>query len=488
MEAELQQSAPLDTELRQHIHWLLQLRWVASSMVIYGTLVATGLLGFRLDPLPLYLIGAGIAGYNSLFVIALKWKVLSSACKLGASRCIANAQIVADLVSLTLLVHYSGGIENPLAFYFIFHVIIASMLLSRRETFVQATLANGLFASAVLGEFMGIIPHVHVFGPTRPDLAHDRTFVAATLLVFSSTLYLAAYMATSIVGRLRERGKEILELSGELERKAGELAKAYDSLAQLERLKSDQMHRVSQEIRAPLAIIQNSLNGMLDGLAGQLTSPQREIVAGAERRASRLLHLVTDLLLLSKARDVRLFTERKLTNPDEAVRRVMSAEAPRAASKGVALVTRIQEGIPPMFVDPAALEQLLANLVSNAVNYTPDGGRVELKVESVGDHVSIQVSDTGIGIPSAELPKIFNDFYRAQNARRFREEGTGLGLSIVRTIVEAHGGEIDVKSEVGLGTTFAVVLPRGTAAGKQAGTEHMDQPDQAKAVPPAPPQ
>lgn len=471
----MQRSAPVDVELSQRIYWLIQLRWLASSAVIYGTFLSTTVLGVRLDPLPLYLIGAAIAIYNSFFIVGLKWsEVVSGKNGLAQARIMANAQIVTDLLFLTLLIHFSGGVENPLSFYFIFHVIIASILLSRRATFLQATVAIVLFGGLVLGEYTGIIAHVGLFGIARSAQAHDGLFVTIVLLVFSSTLYLSAYMATSIMGRMRARGKEILTLTAELEGKAQELEKAYNQLSQLEQVKSQHMRKVSQEMKAPLVAIQSALREVLGGQREEQPAGQRDAIVRAERRTRSLLTLVGDLLILSRAREMRLFTDRKPVDPLALTEKVVAQHAARAAERGVILSVRVPESAPTMFADPEALELLLSNLLSNAVNYTPNGGKVKLVLDSLEDNVRFQVSDTGIGIPSAEIPKVFNEFYRAENARRYTEEGTGLGLSIVRSIVDTHGGQIDLESQVGIGTTITVVLPCGENSASIGETEEEE--------------
>ena len=452
--------APVEIELGQRAYWLIQLRWIASSAIIYGTFMATSVLGMRLDPVPLYLIGAAVAMYNSLYIIGLKWsEVQPRQDHLRNVRLLTDGQIVTDLLSLTLLIHFTGGIENPLAFYFIFHVVIASILLSRLETFVQATVACVLYGGLLFGEFVGLIPHVHLLGPAGYDLAGDFQFVAIYFMVFASTLYLSAYMATSIVARLRRRDLEMLKLSAELERKAQELEDACGNLTKLEQMKSENLRRISHEIRPPLVAIQGWLKSMLDGVAGEVPARQHEIILRAERRSRELLALVSDMLVLSRARDARLFAEREPVDLTKIAERVAAAEAARAAVAGISLLTRLTPNTPPVSGDAAALEQLLTHLVSNAVNYTPNGGRVEIKVDYAENAVLIQVADTGIGIPSADLPRIFNEFFRSENARRYSEEGTGLGLSIARTIVESHGGEIEATSQVGEGSTFKVTLP-----------------------------
>lgn len=466
---------PVEAELNQRIYWLIRLRWVAASTVFYGTFAAAHLVGASLDPRPLYLIGFAIAGYNSLFWIALKLAETAADARPSHVRAMANGQIVTDLLFLTLLIHFSGGVGNPLSFYFVFHTVIASILLSRRDTFLQASVATGLFSGLVLGEHTGIIPHVTVFDFSQIQPVGSGLFVLATLLGFASTLYLVAYIATSITGRLRHRDREILALNSDLESRARELEEAYKMVTDLEQMKSQYLRKVSHEVRAPMAAIQTSLRVVLDGFTGDVPPKQKEMIARAERRTHGLLSLVGDLLTLSRAREARQFTERRWINVSRVLDKVVALQTPRATARGIVLQTGIAEKLPLLLAEPEALEELLTNLLSNAINYTAAGGRVDFQVDQLGESIRFRVADTGIGIPQADIPKIFTEFYRADNARRFSEEGTGLGLAIARSIVDLQGGQIDVESTVGVGTTFTVLLPVPARPDEQLEEENDDQ-------------
>jgi two-component system sensor histidine kinase BaeS len=137
-------------------------------------------------------------------------------------------------------------------------------------------------------------------------------------------------------------------------------------------------------------------------------------------------------------------------------------ESLRAAAerRGVALVLEPGEDRPTLTADPTRLGQLVANLISNALKFTPAGGSVTVGVVLAGGDVVISVRDTGVGIPADELPRVFERFYRASTATAIAAPGTGIGLAIVRSIAAAHGGTVRVESEVGVGTTFTVVLPQ----------------------------
>jgi len=130
-----------------------------------------------------------------------------------------------------------------------------------------------------------------------------------------------------------------------------------------------------------------------------------------------------------------------------------------AARAGVTVATEISPGLNPVEGDPAGLQQLVGNLVSNGIRYTPRGGRVTIRLLDTEGKLRIEVADTGIGIPAEDLHRVFDEFYRSANAREHTGDGTGLGLSIVKAVVEQHGGTVSVESTVGQGTTFTVELP-----------------------------
>jgi signal transduction histidine kinase len=181
----------------------------------------------------------------------------------------------------------------------------------------------------------------------------------------------------------------------------------------------------------------------------------------ADRRTTLLLDAVNDLLSLSRAR---------LDKPSEAnvefrlpsvVDGVVSLMQPKAEAGGVALAVECAADLPPLVGSPEDIEELVSNLVSNAVKYTPSGGSVTASAKLNGQGVLLRVSDTGIGIPADDLPRLFNEFHRCTNVRQSGIEGTGLGMAIVKTIADRHHAEVRVESEEGKGTTVEVRFPLG---------------------------
>lgn len=211
---------------------------------------------------------------------------------------------------------------------------------------------------------------------------------------------------------------------------------------------------VSHELRTPLTIIKGTAEVALRGKEPQ---DYREALVTIDDEVDRMANIIDALLTLARADAGQQQLEMGTVDLKELVESVHTAFAPIAAEKNIVL-NKTAASI-KVRGDPDRLRQLLHNLVANALKYTPRGGAVTLSLEKDGDWAKITVADTGIGIPEKDLPHIFERFYRVDRARSRAEGGAGLGLSIVKWIVDAHGGRIEVRSEVGKGTVFTVWLP-----------------------------
>ena len=232
----------------------------------------------------------------------------------------------------------------------------------------------------------------------------------------------------------------------------------------LDRAKTDFVATVNHELRTPLTSITGYLDLILDGSGGDIPEHVAQMLKIVGRNAVRLNQLITDLLTISRQDADEAAIEVEEVDLGELLRSVAASLAPAVGTNGLDL--RLALGSDPLLVDgdQAQLEQVFTNLCSNAVKFTPRGGSVEVRAERVqpegaGPGVRVQVSDTGIGIPEADLPNLFRRFFRASNATSAAIPGTGLGLAIVQDIVLQHGGELGIDSTVGLGTTVTVQLP-----------------------------
>jgi signal transduction histidine kinase len=219
---------------------------------------------------------------------------------------------------------------------------------------------------------------------------------------------------------------------------------------------------IAHELRTPLTNIQGYLEAIRDGVV----SADEQTVETLYQQTVHLSRLVEDLRILSIADAGALRLELAPDSLPSLVSETVSTFQPRAAERGVSLEVSSQPDVAPVAIDRTRMRQVIANLVENALTYTPTGGRVSVDVsKGPADAVTMTVSDTGQGIPPAELPKIFEQFYRVDHSRARSTGGAGLGLTIVKRLVEAHGGAIAVESDLGRGARFTVTLPADRGPG-----------------------
>jgi signal transduction histidine kinase len=219
------------------------------------------------------------------------------------------------------------------------------------------------------------------------------------------------------------------------------------------------MSVITHELRSPARVTSSLLNVLSRGYAGELNDRQADLVDRARRRIQVLETLVDDLLDLAAGKaDGPDDVARGPVSLSEVLHEVCVRYEPLAGQKGLSVqYSGLDDGLIACG-DREELDRIFNNLVSNAVKYTQVGG-VEVRMERTDGWVRITVADTGIGIPADALPRLFQEFFRARNAKASRETGTGLGLAIVKDLVERYGGRVEVESVEGMGTTFVVLLP-----------------------------
>jgi len=242
-----------------------------------------------------------------------------------------------------------------------------------------------------------------------------------------------------------------------------QLSTQNERLRELDGLKDDFLGLVSHELRTPLTSIIGYARLLRDERTSNLNTDQfAEVI---QKNAQRLLRLVEDLLFLSQNQPGELAVELRSSDLADITASVVEEMRPEAQRKHIDLAFSAA-AVPRFTVDPARIAQVLGNLISNAVKFTPDGGKVEVSVGMDGDRAVLAVADTGVGIPAADRERIFERFFRTAIATRQVIPGTGLGLAIVRDIVEAHHGTIVVDSDAGRGSTFTICLPRQAGPGQ----------------------
>ncbi|MEI8344832.1 MAG: ATP-binding protein [Candidatus Omnitrophota bacterium] len=228
-------------------------------------------------------------------------------------------------------------------------------------------------------------------------------------------------------------------------------------LYQLSNIKSQFVANVSHEFKNPLSIIKEALAIVLEGGAGPVTDRQKEWLLASKCSAERLIRLVTDLLDISKIEAGRMDLKREEMDIGVLAGEIAALYEHEAAKKKNGIALSILQGVPPLWADRDKISEVIINLLTNAIKYTPQGGRVVISIEGSPQEVRVEVADNGPGIPADYIGKVFEKFERVAGVK---EEGTGLGLPIAKDIIELHKGKLWVESRPGQGSRFIFTLPR----------------------------
>ena len=350
------------------------------------------------------------------------------------------------------------------------------LLSAATEQSIIATDPNGLITMFNRGaERMFGYSADEMVGRATPLVLHDSDEVAARAAELGVAPGFEVFTTQARGGRAETREWTYIRRDGSRLRVSLSIAPYYDGAGDLrgfvkigtditeraaaEQLKDEFVALVSHELRTPLSSIIGYLEVMHDDTTGPLTPRQRQFLDVVDRNARRQLRLVSDLLFLSQvdAGLVRLHLDD--VDVAEHAKAAIEAAQPRAKAASVTLQLEADDTT-TLRGDPDRLGQVIDNLLTNAIKFTPPGGVVDVRVISSTDAVSIEVSDTGVGIPVGEQGQLFTRFFRASTATSRAIPGIGLGLTIVKAIVDAHRGTVAVTSIEGNGTTFRIYLPR----------------------------
>jgi signal transduction histidine kinase len=549
-----------------------RLRWLSTARlpVIAGAAVLA-LLAARISDgialIPLLLTLVALAALSIATILYIDRRGVPGLTQAEKSR-MAAVQVIADIVALTLVIHFSGGAENPFFPLYAFPVIVAAVLLGRAAALGAAALASVLYAGVVFAEWSGLLPH-HEVMQGASTAAESIGYVIAQAVAVVVTVFVAAEGTSMLVGVLKTRAQDLEEnqqrteertaemrslneqlraANEELSHQRGHLDAAYaelmiaherlqvrsshmselneqlrlanaecksrreelaqvndklrEALGRLEartlhmselnellreanlecRARRDELERLNaelalanrklreledvraqftllttHELRAPVAAIQSYLKLILEGYVPQ--AKVRETLEKAERRAMEQLALIADLLELGR---IGSADARGLVQPvqiEQSLAEQVEFLSGNARERGITVETHVSPGLPAVLANPDQIKSLWNNLVSNAIKYNREGGKVDVTLVEAGDRLIASVQDTGIGIPAEAMTRLFSEFFRADNAKAQSRMGTGLGLSIVKEIVERAGGQITVESELEVGTTFHFWLP-----------------------------
>lgn len=417
-----------------HIDWFIRLRWLAICGVASAVFISQHVLGLLPEEVTAWLwLGAGALCGLNLACIYIRERVRSvRACLLW--------QIGTDLVILTYLLHFSGGLENPLVVLYAFHVILGGILLSRLDAYRVTAGAAVLFMLLAAFEYFGVwrhyalltFPH-EITAVEGGHAAHRLPFILAISGTFLALLMGTAYFTTAIMERLRENQRHLLK------------TERLSALGQL-------VAYIAHEINNPIGIISTQIKMIrAESDEGALPDFVKEGVEIVDRQTDRVGRVVQSLLSLSKPHaqsKVRI-------NLDHALTEALFIAESRISRAGIVLKRKAQGVLPKTLGNYYDAVHVFLNLINNAIDAMPEGGALSLSTRTTGRWIETSILDTGEGISEENLEKIFDPLFTSKP----RDRGTGLGLPISRALVKSAKGDIRVESTAGEGSVFTVRYP-----------------------------
>ena len=306
-----------------------------------------------------------------------------------------------------------------------------------------------------------------VLGPAQPDeqpAAGDQPTCCApeARRVASGLSQLLAVMVNDGHGRCRDamhHNHALEQAYQQLSEQNARLAQSLDQLKSLDRLKSNFVATMSHELRTPLTSVIGYSEMLLEGMAGELAPTQLDFVQVIMEKGEQLLQIITEVLDISKIESGAQDLRQDWVAPADVLAKVLEAKRPEMLRRQLEVASEVPPQLPVIWVDRAKLHQVLANLLSNALKFTPPGGQVSVALEVRAGQMFFRVTDSGVGIPRSLRKKVFEEFYQVDNSSTREYGGTGLGLAIVKNFIEAHGGQVWVDPELSEGTQVVVWVP-----------------------------
>ncbi|MEW6457346.1 MAG: ATP-binding protein [Acidobacteriota bacterium] len=434
------------------ISWFIELRWIAFALALIFCLWGVYIFGVVKEstcrvPLTIFTVSIGIS--NGIFLYLSKKQI--------STRLQLFIQIISDLFILTGILHHSGGAENPLFMLYVFHVFIASILLSKSDAYKVTVMACVFFATLSILEYSHILPHytLEVF-PHYEDkhASHDPLYTFGILGVFIMVMFVSTLFATSLAENLRTQIKKQKEIASQLVQAAkmsaiGEIA-----------------GNIAHEINNPIGIIIMKTKTLLSDFRQHLSEKVISDIEKIDKHAARIATIITGLLSFARPS----VNKKEPLDINKVIEESFNLIRSRVEIERISLKFDLEGNLPRIIGNFNELQQVIINIVNNAVDAMPDGGELMVRTSRSGymnnqttEDVEIEIADTGKGIPSEHKELIFTPFFTTKG-----KKGTGLGLTICDGIIRDHNGKIRIESTLGKGSRFHIFLP--CARGEQVYT------------------
>jgi signal transduction histidine kinase len=436
--------------LKRRNLWLIYLRYWVISMLLGLIVVGEMVPLLHLEIFPIAILTCVIFVYNLVF--HRTHPALPEGFAPFNGLHFALLQMCCDFLALMALTYLTGGVESPFYYFFIFHVIIGSLILPRQVVSVLITVTVMIIATGAILEMNGSISHYPLEGYFAAPQYNSQLYVITHITVLSLILYISNYLANSISKELYVRERS--------------LTVAYKKLEEAENAKSRYVMSVVHDLKTPIAAAMTYLNMILDGSLGRVPDAFERPLERSRLRLKNAIEIVNDILQLTQLK-LAARPEISQVNLTELIDEIYQEMRILFVAKKIRFSTWINsEKDIHIEAERKLLKLAISNLISNTHKYTERDGRVEIHIQKQDDDVLMEIADSGIGIPEQEQKKIFEDFYRSSISKEKGIEGTGLGMSVVLHIIRQFNGTIEVQSPSRLadgpdrqGTAFFITFP-----------------------------
>ncbi|RLD31804.1 MAG: hypothetical protein DRI72_08265 [Bacteroidetes bacterium] len=437
-----------DQRLVTRAYWMVSHRWLAILVLAAFAWLGKNILNVEIRENTLYLLAIALIIVNLLSLWLLEFITNKKGINLYRSvRFVIHFQLICDLIIITSILHFTGGISNPFFIIYISHMVISSILLTRTGAFIQTTLALLLFGFLVFSEYYGILPHycLCMEKVINHELYQDPYYVLKTYSVFAFSSYILVYVTTSIGHRLRSQEDKLTVALGQIK---------YN-----EELKNKYVLRMAKDILKHEAVIGTNLSILTEKDATQPKENSKRLIESSFRRSQLITNYIKEILYLTSIK-LSDNMRKQIISLGDIIVEAISRQYELAEEKDISFELNLDESVDKYYANKTLFENIFKHLISNAIKFSGTKGQITITTKEKLRKIVIEISDKGPGVPKEELKQIFDEYYRAQDVKETEAKGFGIGLALVKEAVKKHDGEIRAVNRPEGGITFIIKLPK----------------------------
>jgi len=431
--------------LVEHIYWYCRFRWIVIViLLLFGILSFVDNLFTYLDLRSKLYWPFGIAGIGIILNLYFMTHANSSIRSVAGRKLMFNmwSQILLDLITLTLVVHFVGSIETVISFAFLFHIVLSCIFFPRSQSFMVTLFSSILFMICLTVDFTGIAPPSSIYRNALP--APDLHIIIIHASMILAIWFVVWYLVSYISNLVRERDYELCTTNQRLKEAQEE--------------KTKHLLRLTHELKAPFAAIDANIQLIQKGHCGVLPEKALELLERIAARSRKLGEVIQAMLQLENVQKMATETPNiESLDLAEIIRWCLAQVQPTAEKQGVKLETDLQSV--NVNANEDCMKMLFSNVISNAILYSHHNSQVTVECRAGNPRPMVLVEDHGIGISPDKIDKIFDEYYRTDEAVVHNKNSNGLGLAIVKHVAQIHRLSIRVASEPKVGTRFEILFP-----------------------------